>query len=536
MISMRSPVFTARDHTPSSPAARSIGPSLKMTRELPRARKIFNLRAVDLVTLLLLITAVIALWMNALPTLEAGFYQDDYRLMDHTQAWGWDLWRAIRQDGYTLGFRPLNMLQHTILWNFFGENIFAHHIIRILIHLSFGGLLLLAVRWLDGNRLHAAVVMILYYSAIVTRATVAHWVMFTPSDILCLAAPICFLVGVKNQWSAPRLALGALLISACALFTKESGISASGSILLLSLLWWKRLSGRHRTWLFFSQTILLSVYLFSYWTFTSDKWMTLSEFSADKVTTQGWEVTQGFLISFASPLSAVYFSLRHKGMEVVYSCLLVGITLLGFVWILWAGHGKSWSQVYKALRSRSGVSTMIVLLIIVALLPYLPGRWFETRMLAAPFAMGSLLWGLVLGDALSRGIRIRPQLGGMHIAAVAILIFFATLAAGAPLASEVDLKEKTAARLRQITREASARHLQDICLVGFPIKGGLLRVRNAQGVIGYESHRSVRPHAFTSMSQIPDRLQCVVVQYQETEATSIPFNVIAPIARSSSDP
>jgi hypothetical protein len=135
------------------------------------------------------------------------------------------------------------------------------------------------VRLLGGTRLHAAIVLTLYFGATVTNPTIYYWIMFTPSDILAFGALVVMLAGVNFGWSPAKLGLTTMAVAALAVFTKENGIAASGGVLLLTLCFWQRLTARHRGWLFSSQMLLLTVYLGSYGAYSAGKWMTLGEFS-----------------------------------------------------------------------------------------------------------------------------------------------------------------------------------------------------------------------------------------------------------------
>ncbi len=473
--------------------------------------------------------AAALLLINLVPIFSIGFHQDDFRLLDHTQAWGWDLIRALQQDGYTLGFRPLNMLQHTILWNLIGENAALHQAIRIGVHLAFAGLLMYGTRLLGGSRVHAAVVILLYFASTVTRVTIYYWVMFTPADILCLSAVIVMLLGIQHGWSPVKLAVSALLIAAMAVYTKENGIAASGGILLLTLCFWNGLTLRHRAWLLVSQSILLVVYAASYRAFSANKWMTLSEFSLATAGGQAVEILKGVMISLGAPFSAIYLSLRHSGLPMWSTVVVVLLAACGVAWLVWMAHGQEVRQVWSALRARFGLGCVTVLLVVGFLLPYLPGRWFETRMLVSTFALGTLFWGILLGDAL-QAWRNTASATGMKSCTfgIAIVVMTAGLAAGTPFSPELRQQEQTAARLRVIVRDIQARGISNVCLVGFPTKGSLMRFSNARGVIGYESRRQLTVYGFSPMHEIPKTLACAVVRYDETITNHVPLRVCWP--------
>jgi hypothetical protein len=470
--------------------------------------------------------ALVLLVTNVLPALEVGFLQDDYKLMDNTQAWGWNLWNAIQQDGYTLGFRPLNTLQHSVFWNLFGEHLLFHRGIRILVHFGFGWLLAYTALLLGASRLHAAVAVLLYFASTVTDATIFYWVMFTPSDILSLATVTLMLRGI-NQGSSPRkLALVTLFVAAAALYTKENGIVASGAVLLLTLLLRKRLTRRHSLWLVTAHSLSLLVYMACYWAFSSGKWMTLSEFSRNAVRGQSIEVIKGILISLGAPFSAVYLSTRNRGFDQLAAFGVVFSIVVSVVWLLWTAYGRDLHRIIQALRLRLSLGLTILLLVVGFLIPYLPGRWFEMRMLVGTFAMGTFFWGMVLGDALQACAESGPCSHDQYYSSLIVIVTLAALAAGNTFTQHATELERTAQSLRKIVRETQARGVKNICLVGFTSRGSLMRIGNAKGVIGYESKRQIAVREFPSITEVPPGLDCAVVSYDKQVINRVPLTVL----------
>jgi hypothetical protein len=139
------------------------------------------------------------------------------------------------------------------------------------------------------------------------------------------------------------------------------------------------------------------------------------------------------------------------------------------------------------------------------------------RMIVCTFAMGTLLWGMVLGDALEAWLF--PPHGVEHkvgaVWGVGMIIILGALAAGTPLPRSLAGQQATAERLREITREAQASGVDELCLVGFSTKGSFLRIGNAQGVVGYESRRKVAATPFNGMEAIPAEKNCAVVVYDD---------------------
>ena len=392
----------------------------------------------------------------------------------------------------------------------------ALHLLRILIHLGFGGLIVYGVRLLGGSNLNIAVSLLLYFAATVTRDTISYWVMFSPSDILALGALVVMLAGVTKGWSPSKLGLSTLVVSALAIYSKENGIAASGGVLLLTLIFWRRLTMRHRLWIVLTQALLMLTYIPAYRSFTAGKWMTLSEFSPESAQVQGMFVLKGIVISLSGPFSAIYLNLRGEALSQLAAITITIVVAIVFAWFLWIAYERDRNQLFVALCSRFWLGVVVALLVIGFLLPYVPGRWFGSRMLVGTVALGAALWGLIIGDALQAWAnRLDGSNWGQFNRGLGFVVILAALGAGTPIDAHIRGEMATTAALRAVVQEAQAKGFTDICLVGFGTKGSFLRKRNARGVIGYESKRQVAAHSFETRAEIPDALQCVVVTYDE---------------------
>ena len=489
----------------------------------PTGGRIDSERFIDIASVLFVVAGAM-LVINILPCLAVGFYQDDFKYLDLLQDWGWNVWRAIQQAGLSQGFRPLTFLQRLLIWNLVGERPLIHRLILALVHLGFARVLVRGARLLGGSRLHAAVVVVLYFGSTVTRPTIYSYVAFTPSDILSLGALLVMLTGVNAGWSPRKLSLWTVAVAAMAALSKENGIAASGGVLLLAVFLWNRLTTRHRVWLIAAHVLLLFAYIGSYLAVSSGRTTTLA--GSSLTTTQAFYVFRGIIVSLGAPFSAIYLSMRSYGLGVSPAVIIALLAALSVAWFLWAAHERDVRQVIGALRARLGLGMVVTLLVVGFLIPYLPGRWFENRMLVSTFAIGALFWGVVLGDALQawasaahKGRQRRLMWG------VGIVVILAALAAGSPLSQGVTGQEQTAERLREIVRESQMRGVEEICLVGFPTKGSFLRLGNARGLVGYESKRRILVHSYGTIAEIPDALDCAVVSYDEGIISDVPLTV-----------
>ena len=466
--------------------------------------------AIDLASALFVVAAAM-LVINVLPSFGVGFYQDDFRTLDCFRDWGWNLWRAIRQDCIPVGFRPLWFLQRLVVWNLVGERVLVHRLILALVHLGFGWMLARGTRLLGGSRLHAAVVVLLYFGSTLTRQTIYSYVAFVPSDILSLGALLVMLAGVKGGWSPRKLGLWTLVVAAMAVFSKESGIAASGGVLLLTVCLWKKLTTRHRVWLFAAHILLIIVYMGIYLAVAPANTLALTDESLS--IEQAFRILRGIVLSLAGPFyTGIYLPLRGSGINMLAAAV---IALLAIAWFLWMAYGRDLKRVLGALRARLPLGIVVALLVVVFLAPYLPGRWFEYRMMVSTFALGMLFWGMIVGDALQAWIASYKDDQRRVMWGVAFVVILAALAAEPSLPESLPVKERTAERLREVVREAEARDIKDMCLVGFPTSGSFLRLGNARGVVGYESKRQMSVHAYDTIAEIPDTLGCVAVSYDE---------------------
>jgi len=476
------------------------------------------------ITSALFVMAAAMFVVNILPCLAVGFYQDDFKSLDLFQDWGWNLWRAIQQDGVSQGFRPFTFVQRLLVWNIVGEHPLVHRLILALIHLGFGWILARGTRLLGGSRLHAAITVVLYFASTVTRETIYRYVAFIPSDILSLSALLIMIMGVNEGWSPGRLGLWTFVIAALAVFSKENGIAASGGVLLLTVIFWRRLSSRHRIWIFSSHALLLAGYLAAYLAFSSGRSLTLA--SSSLTIEQTLDILKGVVISLAAPFSAIYLSMRNTGLSFFLSVIITLSAILGVAWFFWWAYGRDVKRALGALRARLGLGVVVALLVVGFLVPYLPGKWFEMRMLVSTFAMGTLFWGMILGDALQAWASTSHEGGrGYSMWGVGLVVILAALAAGTPLSPGLTTSERTGERMREIVREAQMRGMEDVCLVGFPTKGSFLRGGNAQGLVGYESKRQMAVYSYGTIDEIPDTLDCVVVSYDEGLINDVPLTV-----------
>ena len=221
---------------------------------------------------------------------------------------------------------------------------------------------------------------------------------------------------------------------------------------------------------------------------------------------------------------------NNVGLEVASSSAVALAVALAIAWLLWTGHGQGLSRLTSALQSRFWLALVLTLLVIGFLIPYLPGRWFEPRHLAPTFALGTLLWGIVIGDALHAWSR-RPQ-GTRYLWGVGMTVLVAALVAVPTYPRSASGEVATISRLREVVREAQANGTRDVCLVGFRNKGSFLRISNARGVVGYESRRQMEVHEYQSPAVVPSDLDCVVVRYDEGVINDVPLIVRHPHARS----
>lgn len=499
----------------------------------------------------ILAVAVGCLLINVIPTITVGFYNDDFRMMNLFQEWGGNFWRALQQDGTTWGFRPLLHVQRLAVWNLLGDHPVYHRLILALVHIGFGWILYRAARILGGSSLHGAVVVFLYFASQVTLSTVFRYVAFSPSNILSLGALLVMLIGVKGNWPATKLVFWTILLAALAAFSKEDGIAAASGVLLLTVFLWNRLDLRQRTWIMASHALLIIVYLSIYLSLSpgitssmSDGPLTIDPAmitkSLDHTTLtndQAVAVFKGLVISAGAPFSAIYLSLRAHGIIPLAAALVAIFSLFTVIWLIWVGHGSDIKQVGAALRNRLLLGVAVGLLMLGFLGLYLSNNWFEPRMIVSTFAMGILLWGIVIADALQGLISrsnqtVRPRL----MYGIGVVLILGLLAVGGPIVDgNLRVQLSTAESMRTLVRQAEARGLRHICLIDFRKSDGdqasALRIGNAHHLVGYESRRTISVHPFRTAAEIPDNLECLVVTYDLQVMNEVPLAVRWPSER-----
>ena len=477
---------------------------------------------------ILLVVAAVLFVINVRPCLQVGFYQDEFPMLDALQHWGWNWLRAAAQEGYQYGYRPLTSVLRLLVWNLWGERPVLHNLLLACVHLGFGWILLCATRLLGEDRLHRAVVLALYFGSVIASQTLYSTVYFFPSDLLCLLTVLIMMAAVNRQWSAPKVTSWTIVVGMAALASKENGISASLAVILVTLALWRRLSRQHRVLLLASHTLLLAAYLLvTVYVLPARR---LSAGAINFSAPQALRVLRGIALSLVGPFfTGLYVPLRELGCGKVLALFGSALAFAGFLWL---AYGGDIACITKALRARLPLGVMVTLLTAAFLVPYLPGTYFEQRMLVSTWAMGTLLWGIVLADALRAWTNQVHAGGGVPLwVGGAMVVALATLSAGSPVPASVYAEQKTGVRMRQIVREAQSRKVQCIALVGFRTKGSALRLVNAKGLIGYESKRQVGVQFFDDATQLPNPCECVSITYDEAVVNEVPLTVSWPSVR-----
>jgi len=446
-----------------------------------------------------MLLALVLFTVNILPILQVSFYQDDYNLLDCLQAWDKDFTKAIAQDGFHQGFRPLHFAQKLVLWNLFKDNSMLYHAFLIGIHFLFGLILFKGTLIFCNSKLHASIVVLLYFSSTVTNQTVYSWGGFFFVDIISI-----FIIYLLIKWKDSGInnyLYYIFILSGIAVFTKESGISIVIIVILFSLYFIKHIGKINAFKVISLELILILFYAIMHLNYAhaiggKKDFVDFLFFSKSQII----GVIKGIIISSFSPFTSIYLSLRKTGFATSYSIITTAILTLSFFWILLASYSYDKKKIIENLKKRVPLGAGVLILIIILLLPHLPGKWFELRMLVVTFALGMFLWGILLADAVSNITNIQHKL---QKTIVIFICLIAAFGAGTPLSRNTEGQEEAARILTQIVKEAELRNITTLFLSDFPTQGSYFRIINARGLVRYVSNRKIKVTAITNPDNIP---------------------------------
>lgn len=122
--------------------------------------------------------------LNFLPTLEIGFYQDDFKsFLEPVQRANGKISELLFHNVLDAGVRPLMFLDRFIFWELFGENYIAHRIYLGFIHLLYGLLIYKLVKLFIKDNFLSLLSLVFYFSMIFTRQTIYSSVAMNPADL-----------------------------------------------------------------------------------------------------------------------------------------------------------------------------------------------------------------------------------------------------------------------------------------------------------------------------------------------------------------
>lgn len=435
--------------------------------------------------ILIIIFSFLVFILNFLPTLEIGFYQDDFKsFLEPVQRANGDFSKLLFTDVLGAGLRPLGFLDRIIFWELFGENHVAHRVYLGLIHLTYGILIYKTTKLLTRNTLTSLFSVLFYFSMIFTRQTIYSSVAMTLVDVsIFLSIYLTLRFALNNSLSYKKVGV-LFILYIFALLHKENGISTFPCIVLIYLYDYEKIFKDRKVQVHLFGMLLITIaYLVFYFHSTS-------QLEIDKRTIQSttvtWYSTKNFLFgtiqSFFAPFINMFKILRVWFDVSTWTSIVAtsGVLAISAVIIL-----KNLIKDY-GLKKIFAVSIWVYVIIASLLLPYILNNYFEPRMMVVSFAVGMVMWSIAFAltykeanSSIEKGLLILT------------LLILTIPSVGRSVQYYIQDELSVSNQLRKLVNESDLKEGDIVCIEGFGNKV-LMRSGNAKGLVRYETQNRVK--------------------------------------------
>ena len=422
---------------------------------------------------------------NFLPTLEIGFYQDDFKsFLEPVQRANGEISNLLFKDVLGAGVRPLLFLDRFIFWEIFGENYIAHRIYLGLVHLLYGLLVYKLVKLLIKDHLLSLLASLFYFSMVFTRQTIYSSVAMNPADLgVFLSIYLTLNYYFKGNLTYNKIWF-LFFIYIFSLLYKENGIATFPCVLLIYLYDYKIIFKDRKTQVHLLGMFLITIAYLAFYYFST------SQLEIDKRTLQSttltWYSTKNFLFgtvqSFFAPFINMFKILRvwfdvSTGPSIIATS---GALAISSVVIL-----KNFIKEY-GLKRIIVVSIWVYAIIASLLVPYILNSYFEERMMVVSFAIGMIMWSIAFAltykkahSSIEKGILVLT------------LLILTIPSVGRGVQYYIHDELSVSNRLRKLVNKSDLKEGDIVCIEGFGNEV-LMRNGNALGLVRYETQNKVK--------------------------------------------
>ena len=423
--------------------------------------------------------------LNFLPTLNIGFYQDDFKsFLEPVQRADGQIFELLFKNTLGAGFRPLLFFDRIVFWEIFGENYVAHRIYLGIIHLLYGLLIYKVVALFVKDRFLSMLSVLFYFGMIFTRQTIYSSVAMNPADFFIL---FVFFVTVKSfiKGELSRINISMILfLYLLALLWKENGITILPMVFLIYFFDYKIIfKNKNVQFLLLGLLLLTGIYLYAYFYAISSMDINKRTISSSSLSLKPvFYVLNGSIQSFFAPFINLYRTLRiFYGASTIIAALSAGslllISLILGIRLLFGGRSKVTAGLKFAL--------FFSLIILVILLPYVLNEYFENRMMVVSFALGVAFWSVILLKSVTQS---KSRWAKWAIYSYSLLLIVPSI--GLPITDERMKEYHSANQLRKLLKAEKFQSGEILCVNGFGNEVNM-RTGNIKGLVKYETQNQI---------------------------------------------